>query len=152
MTVMYGISNCDTVKKARAWLGERGIDYTFHDFRKDGVNPVWLRAWVDEFGWETLVNRKGTTWRKLPEETRDNMDEAIAHARMKAGLLVTTSVNKIKILEQTQDEEKGTFRIAFAYAATGKATGGYIEVRPVPKHQQSSATGLQESYAGVALE
>ena len=78
MTIMYCIPNCYTVKKARAWLGERGIEYTFHDFRKDGVNPVWLRAWVEEFGWETLVNRKGTTWRKLPEETRENMDEAIA--------------------------------------------------------------------------
>jgi len=78
MTILYGISNCDTVKKTRAWLEERGIPYTFHDFRKDGLNPVWLRSWVDEFGWETLVNRKGTTWRKLPEETREQMDEALA--------------------------------------------------------------------------
>ncbi|MBU0654210.1 MAG: ArsC family reductase [Gammaproteobacteria bacterium] len=82
MTVMYGIRNCDTVKKARAWLEERGIPYTFHDFRKDGLNPVWLREWVDEFGWETLVNKRGTTWRKLPEETRANMDETIALAVM----------------------------------------------------------------------
>ncbi|HRJ53538.1 MAG TPA: ArsC family reductase [Candidatus Thiothrix moscowensis] len=80
--ILYGIHNCDTVKKARAWLEERGIPYTFHDFRKDGLNPVWLRDWTAEFGWETLVNRKGTTWRKLPEETRDNMDETLALAVM----------------------------------------------------------------------
>ncbi|MFN3785249.1 MAG: ArsC family reductase [Thiothrix sp.] len=84
MTILYGISHCDTVKKARAWLEERGIPYTFHDFRKDGLNPVWLRAWTAEFGWETLVNRKGTTWRNLPEETRAAMDEATALAVMEA--------------------------------------------------------------------
>lgn len=84
MTILYGISNCDTVKKARAWLEERGIPYTFHDFRKDGLNPVWLREWTAEFGWETLVNRKGTTWRNLPEETRAHMDEATALAVMEA--------------------------------------------------------------------
>ncbi|MEN9502433.1 MAG: hypothetical protein RI964_1718 [Pseudomonadota bacterium] len=82
MVILYGIHNCDTVKKARAWLEERAIPYTFHDFRKNGLNPVMLRTWVDEFGWETLINRKGTTWRKLPEETRQNMDEATALAVM----------------------------------------------------------------------
>ena len=82
MVILYGIHDCDTVKKARAWLEERAIPYTFHDFRKNGLNPVMLRTWVDEFGWETLINRKGTTWRKLPEETRQNMDEATALAVM----------------------------------------------------------------------
>jgi arsenate reductase-like glutaredoxin family protein len=57
MILLYGISNCDTVRKARAWLDERAIDYEFHDFRKDGLNPVQLRAWVDELGWENLINR-----------------------------------------------------------------------------------------------
>ncbi|PID34058.1 MAG: arsenate reductase, partial [Thiotrichales bacterium] len=57
MNVLYGISNCDTIRKARKWLKERDIDYTFHDFRKDGLNPVQLRAWVDELGWEALINK-----------------------------------------------------------------------------------------------
>ncbi len=82
MVILYGIHNCDTVKKARAWLEERSITYTFHDFRKDGLNPIMLRNWVAEFGWQTLLNRKSTTWRNLPEETRLNMDEATAIAVM----------------------------------------------------------------------
>nr|CAA6829024.1 MAG: FIG138056: a glutathione-dependent thiol reductase [uncultured Thiotrichaceae bacterium] len=82
MTILYGISNCDTIRKARKWLKERDIEYTFHDFRKDGLNPVQLRAWVDELGWETLINKRGTTWRKLPDETRENMDETLALAVM----------------------------------------------------------------------
>ena len=82
MVILYGIANCDTVIKARTWLAERGIEYQFHDFRKQGVNPLQLRAWLHEFGWETLVNRKGTKWRKLPEETRQAMDETLALAVM----------------------------------------------------------------------
>lgn len=62
---LYGIPNCDTVKKARAWLAERGVEVVFHDYKKQGVPEAELRAWVKTLGWETLLNRKGTTWRKL---------------------------------------------------------------------------------------
>lgn len=82
MIILYGISNCDTVRKARQWLDERAIAYEFHDFRKAGLNPVQLRAWVDELGWDKLINRRGMTWRNLPETTRENMDETLALAVM----------------------------------------------------------------------
>lgn len=62
---MYGIANCDTVKRARAWLDQRGVAYRFHDFGKLGIPPDRLAPWIEAVGWETLVNRKGTTWRKL---------------------------------------------------------------------------------------
>jgi arsenate reductase len=62
---LYGITSCDTVKKARAWLADQGVQYTFHDFKKQGVPPERLDAWLQEPGWENLLNRKGTTWRKL---------------------------------------------------------------------------------------
>lgn len=62
---IYGIPNCDTVKKARAWLAERGVEAGFHDYKKQGVPEAALRSWVKTLGWEALLNRKGTTWRKL---------------------------------------------------------------------------------------
>lgn len=65
---LYGIPNCDTVKKARAWLASQGVDYDFHDFKKQGVPAAQLDRWIAELGWEKLVNRSGTTWRKLPPE------------------------------------------------------------------------------------
>jgi arsenate reductase (glutaredoxin) len=70
MTHIYGIPNCDTVKKARAWLVERGISYEFHDYKKEGVDSAALKAWCEALGWEKLLNRQGTTWRKLDAETQ----------------------------------------------------------------------------------
>ncbi len=78
MITLYGIRNCDTMKKARRWLDEHGIDYRFHDYRKDGLEREQLEAWVDELGWEALLNRRGTTWRKLPEQVRNSIDRDTA--------------------------------------------------------------------------
>lgn len=69
-TTLYGIPNCDTVKKARAWLADQGVEYAFHDFKKQGVPPDRLERWARAAGWEKLLNRQGTTWRKLDEATQ----------------------------------------------------------------------------------
>lgn len=82
MITLYGIKNCDTVKKARKWLDDHGIEYRFHDFRMDGLTKKQLQVWVRELGWEPLLNRRGTTWRKQPDTVRDNIDEASAVALM----------------------------------------------------------------------
>jgi Spx/MgsR family transcriptional regulator len=80
----YGIPNCDTVKKARAWLDGRGIAYTFHDYKKEGADPARLRAWIATKGWETVLNRRGTAFRKLdPAQTAD-LDGEKAVALMQA--------------------------------------------------------------------
>ena len=78
--VLYGIPNCDTVKKARAWLADNGVAYKFHDFKKDGVPANRLDGWIAQAGWEKLVNRKGTTWRKLEAATRDAVKFPLASA------------------------------------------------------------------------
>lgn len=84
MITLYGITNCDTTRKARRCLEERGIDHRFHDLRRDGIEAGRLRAWCREFGWETLLNRRGTTWRRLPERDRSGLNEARAVALMLA--------------------------------------------------------------------
>lgn len=76
--ILYGIKNCDTVKKARKFLDEKQVDYTFHDFRDDGLNPIQLSAWAAELGWESLLNKRSTTWRQLPDETKENLNETLA--------------------------------------------------------------------------
>ena len=81
MITLYGIPNCDTVKKARAWLSEHGVEHRFHDFKKEGVPPAELDRWLEALGWEQLVNRKGTTWRKLDDATREAVSDA-ASARV----------------------------------------------------------------------
>jgi Spx/MgsR family transcriptional regulator len=78
VTTLYGIKNCDTVKKARKWLDARQVDYRFHDFREDGLEKQQLLAWVNELGWETLVNKRSTTWKQLDQDTRDAMNKTMA--------------------------------------------------------------------------
>jgi arsenate reductase (glutaredoxin) len=73
---MYGISSCDTVKRARAWLKDNGVPYRFHDFKTDGLDAQLLEAWVQHVGWELLLNRRGTTWRQLDDAERNAVDSA----------------------------------------------------------------------------
>jgi len=84
MIAIYGIRNCDTVKKARAWLDARGAAYDFHDYKISGIDEARLRAWAAELGWEKLLNRAGTTFRKLPDADRAGIDEDKAIALMLA--------------------------------------------------------------------
>ena len=81
---LFGIRNCDTVKRARAWLGARGVAYAFHDYKVAGIDEAQLRGWAAELGWEKLLNRAGTTFRKLAEADKQGLDEDKAIALMLA--------------------------------------------------------------------
>ena len=81
---LYGIPNCDTVKKARDWLSARGLDYAFHDYKKAGADPAKLAQWAGAAGWEKVLNRAGTTFRKLPDVDKQDLDMAKAVALMAA--------------------------------------------------------------------
>ena len=96
MITLYGIQNCDTVKKARAWLTDHGIDYTFHDFKKQGVPEAQLDNWLQAVGWETLVNRKGTLWRSLDDAAKAAVVDA---ASARALVLTQASVIKRPVVE-----------------------------------------------------
>ena len=101
---MYGIPNCDTVKKARAWLTGQGLAYSFHDFKKAGVPPERLAAWEDALGWQKLLNRQGTTWRKLDADVQSGVtDAASAQALMRA----QPSVIKRPVVEWGHDTSVG---------------------------------------------
>jgi arsenate reductase len=85
MTItIYGIKNCDTMKKARSWLEARGVAYAFHDYKASGIDRASLKRWVDEHGWETVLNRSGTTFRALPDADKQGLDAGKAIALMLA--------------------------------------------------------------------
>jgi len=84
MVTIYGIRNCDTMKKARAWLDGRGIAYDFHDYKAAGIERARLEGWARDVGWETLLNRAGTTFRKLQDADKDKLTQARALALMAA--------------------------------------------------------------------
>ena len=81
---IYGIKNCDTMKKARAWLDSHGVAYHFHDYKTEGIAKDRLTRWGDDMGWETLLNRAGTTFRKLPDSDKEGLNEKKAIALMLA--------------------------------------------------------------------
>jgi len=95
--VVYGIPNCNTVKKARIWLDAQGVAHTFHDFKKQGVPAERLDAWIKAVGWEVLVNRQGTTWRKFDDATKAGVVDV---SSAKALMLANASVIKRPVVEQ----------------------------------------------------
>jgi len=92
---LYGIPNCDTMKKARAWLADNGIEYVFHDYKKAGIDETTLRGWIEQVGWEVLLNRRGMMWRKVPQAVKDSIDQDSAIALM----LETPSIIKRPVLD-----------------------------------------------------
>jgi Spx/MgsR family transcriptional regulator len=95
--VVYGIANCDTVKKGRAWLAQRRMDHLFHDYKKQGVPPARLDAWIEAVGWEALVNRRGTTWRKLDAATQAGVVDAASARKL---MLANASVIRRPVIER----------------------------------------------------
>jgi arsenate reductase len=104
MLTMYGIPNCDTIKRARAWLEKHKVEYAFHDYKKAGVDKAMLEGWVKQAGWETLLNRAGTTFRKLPDADKNGLTEKKAIALM----LAQPSMIKRPVLEA-----KGRITVGF---------------------------------------
>ena len=95
MITLYGIPNCDAVKKARTWLDQAGLDYQFHDFKKAGLDKGTVDLWLKQVSWEILVNKKGTTWRNLPDATKASV---VSAARATTLMLENTSVIKRPVL------------------------------------------------------
>jgi arsenate reductase (glutaredoxin) len=104
MTKIYGIKNCDTMKKARTWLDGHKVDYSFHDYKASGIDRPTLEGWANKVGWEILLNRAGTTFRKLPDADKGDLTEKKAIALM----LAQPSMIKRPVLEA-----KGKLTVGF---------------------------------------
>jgi arsenate reductase (glutaredoxin) len=115
MTTLYGIRNCDTMNKAWTWLDDHDVAYGFHDYKKQGIDRARLEGWVRELGWEILLNRAGTTFRKLPEADRQGLDAAKAVELM----LAQPSMIKRPVLEAD-----GKLLVGFKPAEYQRAFGG----------------------------
>lgn len=111
---LFGIPNCDTVKKSRDWLGQHGLAYAFHDYKKSGIDRATLVGWVDRLGWEVVLNRAGTTFRKLPEAARSDLDSDKAIAL----LLAQPSMIKRPVVEYA-----GGLLVGFKPEAWARAFG-----------------------------
>ena len=106
---LYGIPNCDTVKKARTWLQDHGIDFIFHDFKKQGLTPELVKAWLQDLDWTTLVNRKGTTWRNLPDERKA--------AIVDAGSAMALMLENPSVIKRPVVQGAGLVTVGFSPAA-----------------------------------
>lgn len=104
MITLYGIKNCDTVKKARKWLEKNGVEYTFHDFREDGMDSVPVAKWLKESGWENVLNRRSTSWRALTDEQKEKMDNALA---------LTLATETPTLIKRPVTESAGETRFGF---------------------------------------
>ncbi|MFG6449153.1 ArsC family reductase [Roseateles sp. BYS180W] len=120
MIILYGIPNCDSVKRARAWLTEQGLGYEFHDFKKAGVPQPELQQWLQALGWERVLNRAGTTWRKLDDATKARAQDATSVAAL---LCEHPSAIKRPLVRWSSGQYSVGFDAAqFALLAAGAAT------------------------------
>jgi Spx/MgsR family transcriptional regulator len=122
---IYGIKNCDTMKKARAWLEAHGIDYVFHDYKTAGIEHARLSGWADQVGWQVLLNRAGTTFRALPEKDKQDLTEAKAVSLM----LAQPSMIKRPVLELPA----GQLLVGFKPEGYAQALEGHRKARAAPR-------------------
>ncbi|GHF93545.1 ArsC family reductase [Thalassotalea marina] len=107
MTTLYGIKNCDTIKKARKWLEENNISYQFHDYRQDGLSEELLTSFVERSNWDNLLNKRSTTYRNLPDDIKNNLSDEVAYTQV---------LEQPTLLKRPILVSKDTFAIGFKAA------------------------------------